>query len=137
MVVIGVPVANQVVNDVHALSQAYHFQQLAKGFAKAFLSRVNSEEATRHPQHLINLIRDGISSEMVFLEPTLHPDLSYIFEEETHTILLSDTDSVARYLRRKPSAFRDFLHLMNLHLFEDTPPDKELDTPEQGTVAVW
>lgn len=47
MVVIGVPVANQVVNDVHALSQAYHFQQLAKGFAKAFLSRGSTRRRPR------------------------------------------------------------------------------------------
>ena len=110
--------------------KAYHFQQIAQGFAKAYLRFVDNDA-----QKVVNILNED--GDVLSVEPTLGSE-SFIFEQEQEQdkVFLKDVGTLAHYFARKEDQSEKFLTTMKQFLFDGDSLSPRIDCPEVGTVAV-
>ena len=144
--------------NTERMMKAYHFQQTMCAYSRAVLTKVNAwwnatatpmtfdefvvinnmEEGDYDgPQYKVNILYfsddDDENDVMAFVEPTLHPEGSYLIGNFADILPLADLESLANYLGDHPDVYDGFMGRMTA--YELDVNDMDCDTPSNAIVV--
>jgi len=156
--------------NTERMMKAYHFQQTVCAYSRAVLTKVNAlwgatatpmtrdefheingidEGYYNGPQYLVNILvssDDDDNDVMAFVEPTLHPEESYLvangpkYLNYASELPLADLETLAKFLGDHPDVYDAFMGEMSGRLgafsSEFEQPHVDIDTPSSGIVCV-
>ena len=148
--------------NTERMMKAYHFQQTMCAYSRAVLTKVNAwwnatatpmtfdefvvinnmdEGDYDGPQYKVNIfstydVVDDENDVMAFVEPTLHPEGSYLRGNSLPgdgTLPLADLESLANFLGDHPDVYDGFMNkIMYMEIDEN---ELSCDTPSNGIVC--